>query len=151
MQTFNYSKIQVLNTVAVAVPTGRPSLSSLVYQIPAKPLNILGANCSPDLFTRRFENFLGMTISYFVDPKGNRFLTIKEVAALTGRKANTVWTFFNGNDGMLKVGYRPKGTGGRPMKSKHGVSHVNQNLIPYLNAMTYIRTRPEVNNKKKGK
>ena len=49
---------------------------------------------------------------------------------------------------MLRVGYRPKHFGGRPMKSKFGVAHVNENLIPFLNAMTYIRTRPELKTKK---
>ena len=152
MQTFNYSKIETLSLVSLAVVVGQPNISSLVYQAETEVKNIKGAACSSNLFNKGFTTFLGMTVRYFIDPKGNRILTIGEVAALSGRRRNSVYNFFKGNDGMLKVGYRPKHYGGRPMtKSKHGVSHVNQNLIPYLNAMTYIRTRPEVNNKKKGK
>lgn len=151
MQTFNYSKIETLSLVSLAVVVGQPNISSLVYQADTEVKNIKGAACSSNLFNKGFTTFLGMTVRYFIDPKGNRFLTIKEVATLSGRTRKAVDQFFRSNDGMLKVGYRPKHWGGRPMKSKHGVSHVNQNLIPYLNAMTYIRTRPEVSNKKKGK
>lgn len=146
MQTITQSKIDVLNIVSVALTS--EGTSSLVYQSPAKPLNILSGNCSPDLFKKGYSKFLGMTFPYYIDSKGNRYLNIKTVAALSGRQRNSVDMFFRKRDAMLRVGYRPKHFGGRPMKSKFGVAHVNENLIPFLNAMTYIRTRPELKTKK---
>ena len=49
---------------------------------------------------------------------------------------------------MVKVGYRPKHWGGVPSKTR-GLKDVNQNLVPLLHKMQYLRTRPEVI--KKGK
>ena len=79
-----------------------------------------------------YSKFLGMTFPYYIDAKGNRYLNIKTVAALSGRQRNSVDMFFRKRDAMLRVGYRPKHFGGRPMKSKFGVAHVNENLIPFF-------------------
>ena len=136
------TKIEALLKASVCIASTQ-SKNSMVYNEEIIP-NLSSILCSSDLFKSYYAKYLSLSFIVLVDLKGNEFVTLKELVRLSGRKRDIVWKYFDKRNGMIKVGYRPKGTGGRPMTvSKAGVAHVNQNLIPLVGAMEYIRTRPE--------
>ena len=136
------TKIEALLKASICIASTQ-SKNSMVYNEEIIP-NLSSILCSSDLFKSYTAKYLSLSFTVLVDLKGNEFLTLKELVRLSGRKRDVVWKYFDSRNGMIKVGYRPKGTGGRPMTvSKSGVAHVNQNLIPLVGAMEYIRTRPE--------
>ena len=136
------TKIEALLKASVCIASTQ-SKNSMVYNEEIIP-NLSSILCSSDLFKSYYAKYLSLSFIVLVDLKGNEFVTLKELVRLSGRKRDIVWKYFDKRNGMIKVGYRPKGTGGRPMTvSKSGVAHVNQNLIPLVGAMEYIRTRPE--------
>ena len=136
------TKIEALLKASVCIASTQ-SKNSMVYNEEIIP-NLSSILCSSDLFKSYYAKYLSLSFIVLVDLKGNEFVTLKELVRLSGRKRDIVWKYFDRRNGMIKVGYRPKGTGGRPMTvSKSGVAHVNQNLIPLVGAMEYIRTRPE--------
>tara|TARA_R110002033_G_scaffold27606_2_gene62510 strand:- start:38 stop:493 length:456 start_codon:yes stop_codon:yes gene_type:complete len=145
MEKILNTKIEVLNIVSVVV--AEDTTSCLTFREEASPLNILSDNCSPNLFLSAKTKFLGFNLPYIVDGRNNKFMFIRDIAKASGRAHTTVDGFFREADAMIKVGYRPKHYGGTPSK-KRGLEHVNQNLVPLLHAMQYLRTRPEV--KKRG-
>ena len=136
------TKIEALLKASVCIAL-KQSTNSMVYNEEVVP-NLSSILCSSDLFNYFEAKYLGLSFTVLVDLKGNEFLTLKELSRLSGRPYQAVWKYFSNRNGMIKVGYRPKGYGGRPMTTaKAGVAHVNQNLIPLVGAMEYIRTRPE--------
>jgi len=82
-----------------------------------------------------------------IDGRNNKFMFLKDIAKVTGRHHANVDKYYRKKDAMIKVGYRPKHWGGAPSR-KRGLQHVNQNLVPMLHALQYIRTRPELIAKK---
>ena len=145
MEKILNTKIEVLNIVSVV--TAEDQTSCLTFKEVAPIKNILSDNCSTNLFLSIEDKFLGMHLPCIIDGRNNKFMFLKDIAKVTGRHHANVDKYFRKKDAMIKVGYRPKHWGGAPSR-KRGLQHVNQNLVPMLHALQYIRTRPEMTAKK---
>jgi len=145
MQTiiFNKTKVETVKNVGV-INSEDHGKSSLIYMSDTNIQSRLPSiECDLYIFRVDQYKFLGQNILYYKDGAG-KWITLKELARVTGRHSQTIRDFFSRTGGMVRVGIYDNGShGGRPSADIR-LAHVRQNLIPLELGLHYIKTRPEL-------